>query len=429
MRKAKSMLCILLTIMLSLSACVRLPNLTTGGVSTTAPIGSNESVNVDIDLTGKWIRPGIETGHFAFSDTGCYLYNSVLQFMDIENGVSVVLCTKPSCRHAEEENTEDCEAHIRGSLSIFFYWDEHIYYTEYVQDDPNGIHLFRRNADGTGEEKVATLAEEYCTPKNSVSITKYVVADGILYCLASLTEIVEVEPDNFTIMERDTMILKLDLRTRKQEELVRYENTFIRLLGARKDALLFYTQERLPAEENLAPDYYERMQKLPARLHIWTDSNKVVTLFEKPNKECSWVHGLMGNVLFYTDDTNQYAYDLTTNSHSVAQLPFPYMIVSDSYILDQSRTYEDMAQGIYSRFWDARTGNHIPSDFNDADISVISISDNGCILNIQYIRELEPSDGGYIVHASRKIQAYVSFAAMEDGLQKEDILIIEEKEY
>ena len=88
---------------------------------------------------------------------------------------------------------------------------------------------------------------------------------------------------------------------------------------------------------------------------------------------------------------------------------------------------EDMLQGIYIKFWDIRTGKHIPSDFDDADISLRSISEKGCIVDIHYIKEMEPSGGGYIVHTSREIRAYVPFAAMEDGLQESDLLVISDE--
>ena len=435
MEKRKRLLALLLipAILLALSACGKESRPTVPSDATKAPEESSapadgsdptQPIVPDIDLAGQWVKPNAEQGtHFAFRDEGFYYISGVLRFMDTANGTSVPLCYKAGCKHDDE----DCEAGI-GYPNVFFCWDGHIYFDKRIREDPNGIHLFRRNADGTGEEKVATLAEEYYSQKNSVGVAQYIAADGVLYCVASIIETVEIAPNEYSSREQGTMILRLDLRTGKQEELVRYDDTYIKLLGARDNALLFYTQETPSSEDIFAPDYSECLQALPARLNVWTESSgKAVALFEKPNKECPWICGLMGSTILYTDYTNQYAYDLGTGTHSTVNIPSLYIIVNDNYLLDQSPRPEDMLQGVYAKFWDIRTGKHIPSDFDDADISLRSISEKGCIADIHYIKEMEPGGGGYIIHTSREIRAYVPFAAMEDGLQESDLLVISDE--
>ena len=78
----------------------------------------------------------------------------------------------------------------------------------------------------------------------------------------------------------------LNLRTGKQQEIAQYQNTFIQLLGAREDTLLFYTQDTLPSEEIGKPDYYEKTESLPARLQVWSEQSGCVILFEKANNDC-----------------------------------------------------------------------------------------------------------------------------------------------
>ncbi len=436
MKTWKTLLVLLLipAILLALSACgaeshPTVPSdptvpATTESAAPTDGSDPTQPIVPDIDLAGPWVKQNAEQGaHFAFRDEGFYYVSGVLRFMDTANGASVPLCYRAGCKHADE----DCEADI-GYPNVFFCWDGHVYFDKWIREDPNGIQIFRRNADGTGEEIVATLAEEYYSQKISVGVAQSIFADGVLYCVASIIETVEISPNESSSREQGAMILRLDLRTGKQEELVRYDNTYIALLGARDNALLFYTQETPSSEDIFAPDYSECLQALPARLNVWTESSgKAVALFEKPHKECSRICGLMGSTILYTDYTNQYAYDLVTGTHSTVNIPSHYIIVNDNYLLDQSPRPEDMLQGVYAKFWDIRTGKHIPSDFDDADITLRSISEKGCIVDIHYIKELEPSGGGYIIHTSREIRAYVPFAAMEDGLQESDLLVISDK--
>ena len=182
----KKVLCILLAamLMLSLTACVKQPDGTTGdGVSTpttTVPVGTGAPEGVKVDLNDQWVI-NTDGGH-RFSEAGYYyLSDYFLYFMDTENGNSVILCSKAGCQHDKAEDWDEiyaCEAFIDG-CTIMFYSDGYLYFDKHERDNPNAIHLYRRNADGTGEVKLATLGEGYFTQTAEVDVNRASQKDAL----------------------------------------------------------------------------------------------------------------------------------------------------------------------------------------------------------------------------------------------------------
>ena len=422
---------ILLAVLLFISGCVQSPPSTssmTGNSDTSVPtVGTTDAPAVNIDLTADWKTPDVETAACAaFSDEGYYYFNNgYLHFLDTQNGISVILCHRAGCKHDDYE----CEASLGASM--MFYHDGYLYYNDYVQEDPYSIHLFRRKADGTAEEKVTVLGQEYISQNTSLVIGEYIVADGFLYFTTYIQESIKMEDGSFLVMERDGILLRLDLKTGKQTEILRKRDTLIRLFGARKDALLFYTQDRIPAEENLELDYYEKMLNKPARLQVWSESaGDCVTLFEKPNKECKWILGLQRGKVYYTDDVKYYAYELATEIHAELDWTEYYMLVNENYLLDLDGNTPEEEVIKYTKFIDIRTGQYVPSDYDDAVPKVLNVTDRGCVLQITYLDEpIKVSEGSYITPRLRQIVAYVAFDSLEDGLQESDLLVIRDEKF
>ena len=142
-------------LLLSLTACVQQPGVTTvppsstgDGVSTpaiTVPVGTNAPEGIKIDLNDGWTVGFASSG--SFSEVGYYyLSDSFLYFMDTENGTSVILCSKAGCQHDDAEGWEEifaCEAYIQTHIDkFFFYYDGHIYYDKFEKDNPNAIQNF-----------------------------------------------------------------------------------------------------------------------------------------------------------------------------------------------------------------------------------------------------------------------------------------------
>ena len=426
MKKMKSVLCVLLAVMLmlSLTACVRNPDATTVPQSptTTVPPVTSTPEGLKVDLDKNWTIGIASSG--PFSEVGYYYFSDYfLSFMDTENGTSVILCSKAGCQHDKAEDWDEiyaCEAFIDGG-TFLFYSDGYLYYNKIEQDNPNAIHLYRRNADGTAEKKVATLCEAYFSQTASVEIAGYISADGILYYSASIYEIVQTEPGAFVDTRTEVLLMRLDLTTGKEKEILRLKNAYIMPLAAREDALIFHRFDALP--QNEMKDF-EKRKNLPTLLQVWTKSNGTAdTIFETTYEKCSLI-GMYGDKFYYSGRNEYagiYAYDFATGEHISTNLPENAVIVNENYwsVYDQ----EEFKTTIY----DFRTGEPVSGDFADWRINFRIVGKKGGIVELALITGITPDGKKLIVE--KKIEGYIPFAALEDGLQKEDILIMYEEEY
>lgn len=443
MEKRKRLLALLLipAILLALSACGKESRPTVPSDTTTAPVespdpsdGSNptQPIVLDIDLTQPWraqTKMNLNTVQYgAFSDVGYYYTagGGRLYFMDTTNGISVILCHNAGCKHEDA----DCEAYIPGCM-IMFYGNGHIYYNKHVPYDRSGIHLFRRNPDGTAEEKIATLGQEYAGEDISINVSEFIACENAAYFTAYVSETIKHEDGSLELRDRDMILVRLDLKTGKQEELGWFADTQLRLIGCRDDALLYYTLQLPSAEDIFSDDYAQQMQSVPARLRVWSGSaGGSVTLLDKPFKEFSYLKGLHDGKLLYSKEGihETWAYDLGTGEDAVYDLEPSSVLVNENYIEDSSE--EDEYKQVYSKLLDLRKGKHIASEYDDADISVRNVTDRGMIIEINYMGIPCLNDLGQLTTPSlRDIFAYVSFDAIEDGLQESDLLVISDKTY
>jgi hypothetical protein len=171
------------------------------------------------------------------------------------------------------------------------------------------------------------------------------------------------------------------------------------------------------------------MLNKPARLQVWSESaGDCVTLFEKPNKECKWILGLRGGKVYYTDDVKYYTYEIATEIHAELDWTEYYMLVNENYLLDPDGDMPDEEEvKIYSKLIDIRTGQYVPSDYDDAVPRVLNVTDRGCVLEITYYGELIKESN--TLPRLRQIVAYVAFDSLEDGLQESDLLVISDEKF
>ena len=406
--------------MLSLFGCTE-KTPTTSTLSTTptsnTTAGSNPGGDItqpgvlDVDLSEPWVKPDIEYAYCAaFSDEGYYyLKDRMLSFMDTTNGISVVLCQKIGCEHKKE----DCEAYL-SMCYVMFYTDGYIYYNKLDLSDPYSVHLYRRKADGTAEEKVAQLGGEYVSKDVSVQVGEFLAADGALYyTLYTLEAIKDDGSNSVEIFERDGILVRLDLKTGKQQELLRDRDILIRLFGARGNALLFHVFDKPPAEENTAPDYYEKWSDMYGRMKVWSATGGTVTLFEKKQKDCGWILGFHGGNVYYHDDENILTYNLAQDQHTIVELPYGFQLVNENYIIADSQ-------------WiDLQTGQAVDREFAGAEMAVKNRTERGCIVEFRYNGETYLDEYGQVVTPRlRTILGYISYDSLADGLQESDLLVI-----
>lgn len=424
MRKMKGILSVMLAVilMLLLVACVQEPNATT--ISTTVPVGNGTTEGMKIDLNDGWTIGFANCGPLS-EDGYYYIDDNFLYFMDIENGNAVILCSKTACKHDKETDEKKlyaCEAFF-PVCTILFYSDGYIYYDKYEEENPNAIHLYRRNADGTEEKKVATLCEAFFSQTTSVEISAYIAADGMLYYSASIYELVQTEPGAFVDTRTEVLLMRLDLTNGKEQEILRLKNAYIYPLAARKDALIYHRLDALSQDEMLNLDF-EKLDAMPALMQIWTESSgTATTIFEKTDEQCT-MQGIFGSKFYYSgrnEYAGVYAYDFATGEHITTNLPENAGMINENYwsVYD----HEEFKTTIY----DFRTGEPVSGDFADWRINFRKVGKKGGIVELVLITGITP-DGKKLIVA-KEINGYVPFAAMEDGLQKEDILIIYEKEY
>ena len=440
MKKLKQLFAILLVLVMALSAtaCRQDPDGTTATGGNNATTSSDPATTttkpivLNIDLTQPWhkqINMSMDSDqHGAFSNVGyyCLTNGGKLSFMDTTNGVLVPLCYNAGCAHDDE----DCDAYLR-MCRIMFYSGDHIYYNKWTPSDPAGIHIYRRNADGTGEEKIATLGQEYAGEDISIYVGEFIACENAAYFTAYISQAIKHEDGSVEMRSRDMILVRLDLKTGKQEELGWFADTQLRLIGCRDDALLYYTLQLPSAEDIFSDDYAQQMQRMPARLLVWSASaGGSVPLLDKPFKEFSYLKGLHDGKLLYSKEGihETWGYDLGTGEDAVYDLEPSSVLVNENYIEDSSE--EDEYKQVYSKLLDLRTGKHIVSEYDDADISVRNVTDRGMIIEINYMGIPCLNDLGQLTTPSlRDIFAYVSFDAVEDGLQESDLLVSSDKTY
>lgn len=423
-------------LLLSLAACSQQEIMTTtdpisqttGTQPTTQPTTQpDKTPTLYIDLTQPWSKPDVESAYCAaFSDAGYYYRrdNYFLSFLDTSNGVSVTLCQKAGCTHSAE-GREECEAALPGT-NLMFYDNGYIYYNK-LDGASEAVHLFRRREDGTAEEKVAMLGEGYFASDNSIYVGELLATDGILYYTLFTQEILrENEEDIGTIVPRDGILIRMDLRTGQQQELLRQRDVQLRLLGARSDALLFYAQDLPTGEQMLDGTYNDVLPRKTGRLKVWQrEDNSLVTLFEKKEKDCNWILGMQNGKVYYYDQESAWTYDLAKNVHTKEMLPYGFQLVSGDYILVGSEPGD--FYNIYSRLMNLQTGQYLSGDFDNVETYVKNRTDRGVVLEIRYHGEPYVNDlYQTVIPRLKTVLAYVDYDALADGLQNSDLMIIRE---
>lgn len=365
--------------------------------------------------SGDWVPAVQQKG--CFSDTGYYFLSSegLLHYTDLATGTTVSLCPKVGCNH---EDPETCEGHISGSGRNMFFWNDGLYYFE---SDAYGVHLFRRNADGTALSKVLTLCEDYMEELGqvNVSIQFAVAVDGLLYYEAELSSFAD-SGSELTAEDVASVIRRIDLHSGKEETLLEDKENNLQLLCARADGVLYSSVKQLhlkdyPTQE----DYFAESGKQTCRFYQWSAKTKQSTLlFEKTVSEGSPHQNQLGgnkilcsnsafenDVLTYT----YYTYDLSTGEYIQMYHGLIDILIAGRYRYSRA----SMGQRSEWVLEDLESGKQLPCvQFYDGNcfIRLHCASTKGTVLTRQ------SKDGG------ERIYFYIPTAALADGLQLEDCL-------
>ena len=341
-----------------------------------------------------------------FVDEG-YYYTSprkLLYFLDVYNGINVCLCSKIGCSHES-----DCEANIEGFLVC--YWDGHIYYTK---TDNYGCHLYRRNADGTGEQYIMQLCKEYTEAKKVVGSPSTYYIDGIIYYNSQISSVSSTDSGNLTSGEFE-VLRRVDLRTNTEEEILSYPvGQAMAIKAARGDGILclryqFPSRDEENYEELLSKVKYELVQ-------LDVTSGHMEVLMEKTRAEGFAIKTVIGNTVIY---------EIMENGHNVVRslnletgkdtyhyaMGYLHTVINEDYGF---RLAGDSVENQQYLLIDMKTGMDMPTEFQGQTLTVKNVSSKGMIL----ARAVRNQDGS----GFKRILSYVTYESLKDGLQAEDAI-------
>ena len=419
MRKACTLI-LALSLCLFLFACKEDPTVTTVGTNppenTTASGGQTGTVDVQTLRTGNWNTciKGVDWNYFIYAEGGFYYQNNgFLHFFDPNSHIDVTLCQRAGCLHEKGNPHEDwkhCEASIKMN-AILCYEGGYLYYDK----EDHGQHLYRRNPDGSAETYIATLWKDYAGQFHDIQVQNYLLSDGFLYYTISVSG-GELDADGTLVVEElYQALLRMDLATGREEELVRVTETNLGLIAAKKDAVLYTTMEYKHLYEiPNGQDRLEAMFNTPKHVLLWTEeANTSQEILCKLYREFPGADSFeYGKVTVRSLDI-YYTYDLITGEYQ--QLPFPegtklneqYRLRSDGSALYDVQTAEDLPNEFVEK---------CPEEFVKVNFRCIALSDNGIIMERQYY-----ADGGSQgLQIAKSHTFYVTFASLADGLHVED---------
>lgn len=366
---------------------------------------------------GDWTWADAYNG--TFSDLGYYYeYDSYLRYLDTASGLSIPLCSKAGCLH----NGHSCEAYDSGTywtLGGVCFWEESLYYLKQSGSKQNGygLVLYRCNAIGMEQEKIGTLGEKYVEEKLSLTSCKYAQVGPYWYYYAIVNgTIVDEETGKESSKRVASYISRIDLRTGKEEILIEDRENTLDLCAVQENAVL-YTTRGIPEADMRDPAYREQLRKLPVSLHCWDgESKESGKLFEKGN--FGKVVVVVGQKLYYmlseqkedgSNITSSYTYDLKTGRET----PF----AGDDGILYFGGEYVkrmEIATGEWSLF-NLESGKKLPVEVSSGYPRMECWTERGCV--VDWVVEL--SETG----EKENRTCYVTYEALADGLQDEDMLV------
>ena len=353
-----------------------------------------------------WVNVvGIREG--AISDTGYYYLNQgLLHYVDFQNGVNVCLCSKAGCAHDDSECEAEIILDLGGVFSTMFFWNGGIYFTTFGE---YGWGLYRRNADGTGESKVASLCEKYMKEDPEIEVDAYffTVAGNYVYYFAGIQAVVK-EGNVSTSQTVLQALLRVDLRTGKEEIVVEnrdyQQNKRLNPIAVRNDSAI-YAVISYPDVEYGAENYDELRLQSPVQILQWSaETGESKVLLERTQKELGSSITYQGGKFYCRPVGGVYSLDLETGA--LTQVDDGLTIINADYgfLFD----YEAKQ----SQLKNLKTGELLPNEFEECSLSMVCDSDHMVILTYMNAKQTGKVD---------KFYAFLDPESLSDGLQEEDV--------
>ena len=365
------------------------------------------------EVSSEWV--GVEeTRQGAISDTGYYYLNNqnLLYYVDFQNGINVCLCNKAGCPHGTTtvpEELSECEALLPtafGWISTMFCWNQYIYY---MKLDQYGRSLYRRNADGTGEAKVAILCEKYMEEDSEIEVDVYcfTVAGNYVYYYAAIKAVIQTEEGVFTNQNKLTALLRLDLRTGKEEILTEcYEsNKGLRLVAVRNDSAI-YSLASFPDADYSAENYNTLYAQCPVQILQWNaESGESNVLLEKTRAEIGDAICYMGGSFYCYPGNDQYSIDLETGELTQVVANGSLRIINaDIGIGHSDETGRFQVKNL-------KTGKLLPNAYEAYLLQIVCASNDMLIITYLVENDDRTKDEHFM---------FIKPESLSDGLQEED---------
>lgn len=381
------------------------------GATTVAPPSGEADISLLEDEGWINFNHGFSQVPMAFSDDGIY-YTSLsghLRYFDKATGMSFTLCHKVGCLHEEEEDREkyrECES-IIGHPKIFFFWNGGIYFDVSTS---HGQELYRREADGTAEQKVAEICADYRGADLSCNIYDTLFVEGSLYYRANVNK-QETENGVTTTLSTEYVLLHLDLASGEERELLRMkeEDGSFSMLAGHKDAVLVETTaayDRKPGDLEALYNAQQTVQLLSP------NAAEPKTLLQMTYRELGHTVYLSGGELYSKSINSQTGRVLNLLTGEQREYILPGEQFYGPYYKKVTRVDEETSQWTV---FNAQTGETYENELKDIGCISDRYADaSGVVLELRY------KEG-----TSEKVTlsyCYIAYAKMADGLQKEDFM-------
>ena len=376
------------------------------------PAGSETTSGAAVP-DGDWIWADAYNG--TFSDRGYYYCDDTyLRYLDTESGLSTVLCSKVGCTH-DQESCEARNTSVLMMLGGMCFWEENLYYLE---SSAFGADLYRCGAEGMGREKIGTLGKKYIDAQLSVTTCAFAQAGHYWYYSANAKgAVLNEETGIWTNKTVVTYISRIDLRTGKEDILTEDWENMLELYAAQENAVL-YTTRGIPEADLRDPAYREQLKKLPVTLHCWDGaSGEASVVFKKDGSNFGKIHVVVGDKLYYglseqKEDGgytgSNYVFDLKTGSDTLFAENEAMQYLGGEYVKRMELGTEEWY------IFGLESGKQMPVEVSSGYPRMECWTDRGCILFWQ--AELENGK-------KENRTGYVTYEAMADGLQDDDILV------
>lgn len=387
-------LCLAVLLLLPLFGCAEQPYETVGAIT-------------DWEDDSSWVMARFYSTS-ALSDEGYYFpVDDILYFADTSNGIAVCLCSKPGCLHEKGSPLEQdaCDAKLNGTNLPMFFWNDHFFF---LGNDEYGIHIYRRNADGTAQMIVADIGSRYVEERKALQINDSAFLGDYFYYSAQVMSPVLEEGVETSVVDM-VYIGRLNLKTNKEEILVTVDHEATYFSAVCPDGLLYFYYEDTEANYE-DEDFYEQRNKAPAYVQFYDfETKETTTILQRTYQEIKSVSAVRGSKLYYLRNIDNYSevweYDMETGSdRKVCNFN------NDSQI--DGRLVLKRVDGI-SVLYHLPSGQFLPTAFAGERLKAVCVSDDSVIL------QRTVYEGGRGTSAT---YCYVKLADLADGMQEEDVL-------